>query len=116
MLPDLHIDFSRGRSGGLVFPSLSEFSTVYCELSVCYFRFSPTMGLYKYIHKPETVQTTKANHQIALSCCSQLGRSVLKVELFLIGNSLLGAEFDVTSMVMLFGGKGSLSYISPLKY
>ena len=28
MLPDLHIDFSRGRSGGLVFPSLSEFSTV----------------------------------------------------------------------------------------
>ena len=29
MLPDLHIGFSRGRSGGLVFPSLSEFSTVY---------------------------------------------------------------------------------------
>ena len=26
MLPDLHTDFSRGRSGGLVFPSLSEFS------------------------------------------------------------------------------------------
>ena len=31
MLPDLHIDFSRGRSGGLVFPSLEEFSTVYCD-------------------------------------------------------------------------------------
>ena len=31
MLPDLHIDFSRSRSGGLVFPSLSEFSTVYCD-------------------------------------------------------------------------------------
>ena len=31
MLPDLHIGFSRGRSGGLVFPSLSEFSTVYCN-------------------------------------------------------------------------------------
>ena len=31
MLPDLHTDFSRGRSGGLVFPSLSEFSTVYCD-------------------------------------------------------------------------------------
>ena len=30
MLPDLHIGFSRGRSGDLVFPSLSEFSTVYC--------------------------------------------------------------------------------------
>ena len=31
LLPDLHIDFSRSRSGGLVFPSLSEFSTVYCD-------------------------------------------------------------------------------------
>ena len=31
MLPDLNIGFSRGRSGGLVFPSLSEFSTVYCD-------------------------------------------------------------------------------------
>ena len=29
LLPDLHTDISRGRSGGLVFPSLSEFSTVY---------------------------------------------------------------------------------------
>ena len=31
MLPDLHTDFSRGRLGGLVFPSLSEFSTVCCD-------------------------------------------------------------------------------------
>ena len=31
MLPDLHIGFSRGRSGVLVFPSLSEFSTVCCD-------------------------------------------------------------------------------------
>ena len=31
MLPDLQTDFSRARSGGLVFPSLSEFSTVYCD-------------------------------------------------------------------------------------
>ena len=31
LLPDLHIGFSRGRSGGLVFPSLSESSTVYCD-------------------------------------------------------------------------------------
>ena len=31
LLPDLHIGFSRGRSGGLVCPSLSEFSTVYCD-------------------------------------------------------------------------------------
>ena len=32
LLPDLHTGFSRGRSGSLVFPSLSEFSTVYCDL------------------------------------------------------------------------------------
>ena len=31
LLPDLQTGFSRGRSGGLVFPSLSEFSTVYCD-------------------------------------------------------------------------------------
>ena len=28
LLSDLHTDFPRGRSGGLVFPSLTEFSTV----------------------------------------------------------------------------------------
>ena len=31
LLLDLHTGFSGGRSGGLVFPSLSEFSTVYCD-------------------------------------------------------------------------------------
>ena len=31
LLPDLHTNFSRGRSGGVVFPSLSEFSTVSCD-------------------------------------------------------------------------------------
>ena len=31
MIPDLHTDFSIGRSGGLVFSSLKEFSTVYCD-------------------------------------------------------------------------------------
>ena len=36
MLPDLHTGFSRGRSGGLVFPSLSEFSTVYCDPHKCF--------------------------------------------------------------------------------
>ena len=30
LLPYLHIGFSRGRSSGLVFPSLSGFSIVYC--------------------------------------------------------------------------------------
>ena len=34
MLPDLHIGFSRSRSGGLIFPSLSEFSTVSCDDTV----------------------------------------------------------------------------------
>ena len=29
--PDLHSDFSGGRSGGVVCPYLSEFSTVYCD-------------------------------------------------------------------------------------
>ena len=31
LLPDLHTGSSGGRSGGLVFPSLEEFSTVCCE-------------------------------------------------------------------------------------
>ena len=31
MLLDLHTDFFGGRSGDLVCPSLSEFSTVYCD-------------------------------------------------------------------------------------
>ena len=31
LFPDLHIGFSRGRSGGLVFPSFEEFSTVCCD-------------------------------------------------------------------------------------
>ena len=31
LLLDLRTDFSGGRSGGLVFPSLSEFSVVYCD-------------------------------------------------------------------------------------
>ena len=31
LFPDLHIGFSRGRLDGLVFPSPSEFSRVYCD-------------------------------------------------------------------------------------
>ena len=30
-MPNLHTDLSEGREGGLVFPSLQEFSTVYCD-------------------------------------------------------------------------------------
>ena len=39
MLPDLHTYFSRGRLGGLVFLSLSEFSTVYGD------PHSPRLGI-----------------------------------------------------------------------
>ena len=31
LLPDLHADFSGGRSGGLIFPSLLECTTEYCD-------------------------------------------------------------------------------------
>ena len=34
MLLDLHTDISGGRSGGLVFPSLEECSTVCCDLHI----------------------------------------------------------------------------------
>ena len=34
MLPDLHTDFSGGRSGGLVFPSLEELPIVCCDPQV----------------------------------------------------------------------------------
>jgi len=31
LLFDLHTDFSGGKSGGVVFPSLEEFSTGFCD-------------------------------------------------------------------------------------
>ena len=48
LLPDLHTNFSRGRSGGLVFPSLSEFSTVYCDklCITCYFALQKFSGIF----------------------------------------------------------------------
>ena len=42
--PELHTGFSRGRSGDLVFPSLSEFSTVY---------FDPTVKGFGIVNKAE---------------------------------------------------------------
>ena len=42
MLLNRHIGFSGGRSGGLIFPSLSEFSTVYCDPHSQRFRHSHT--------------------------------------------------------------------------
>ena len=44
LLPDLHIGFSIGRSGGLVFPSLLEFSTVYCDPHSQRLWFNPWSG------------------------------------------------------------------------
>ena len=68
-LPNLHKDFSRGRSGGIVFPSLSEFSTVCCD---------------------------SHNQQL---CCSQKGRSRCFLELYClfddppdIGNLISGSS------------------------
>ena len=50
--PDLHTGFSRGRSGGLVFPSLSEFSTVDCD---------PTVKGFGIVNKAE-IDVFKANY------------------------------------------------------
>ena len=69
LLPDLHTDFSRGRSDGLVFPSLSEFSTVYCcdphsqRLWLC--------GL------PQTVENSE-KHGITRPSDLPLGKSVCR--------------------------------------
>ena len=49
VFPDLHTGFSRDRSGDLVFPSLSEFSTVYCD--PCSQRFTPVTWSNKQIWK-----------------------------------------------------------------
>ena len=49
MLPDLHTDFSRGRLGGLVFPSLSEFSTVDCDPHVKGFGIVKKAELYVFL-------------------------------------------------------------------
>lgn len=51
---------------------------------ICFwcFRISSTVALYKdkYICKPEILQTTKRNHQIALSLCSPSQGSILKLD------------------------------------
>ena len=44
LLPDLHTDFSTARSGGLVFQSLSELSTVCCD---------PHNNLFSVVNKTE---------------------------------------------------------------
>lgn len=60
------------------------------------------MGLYrdKYISKPEILQTTKTNHLTALSHCSQLERSIIKLE-----RILPNIQSSSRSLVMLFCGK-----------
>ena len=49
-----HIGFSRGRSGGLVFPSLSEFSVycVYCVINIQFIVFH-TAKCFGIVNKPE---------------------------------------------------------------
>ena len=51
------IDFSRGRSGGLVFPSLSEFSTGYCDPhSLVHYLLSPLCLGYSVFRKSKKSQ------------------------------------------------------------
>ena len=47
--PDLHTDFSGGRSGVLLFPSLSEFSTVYCDPAVKGFGIANKEEIYVFL-------------------------------------------------------------------
>ena len=64
MLPGLHTGFSRGRSGGLVLPSLSEFSTVRVvrkdDVNVFLERAEMVMDLKTVIHS-EVNQKEKTN-------------------------------------------------------
>ena len=61
MLPDLHTGFSRSRSGGLVFQSLPEFSTVYGDPQVKGFgilnkaEIDAFLELSCFLHDPEDV-------------------------------------------------------------
>ena len=48
-------NFSRGRSGGLVFPSLSEFSTVYCDPVVNKAEIDVFLELSCFLHDPADV-------------------------------------------------------------
>ena len=56
LLPDLHIGFSRVMPVGLVFPPLSDFSTVYCDpQSVNKAEIDVFLKLFSFFHDPADV-------------------------------------------------------------
>ena len=76
LLPDLHTGFSRGRSGGQVFPCLSEFSTVYCgphsPLERVSFNSNPKerqwQRMFKLLHNCTYLTHSEWVSEIAQSC------------------------------------------------
>ena len=86
LLADLHIDFSRGRSDGLVFPSLSEFSMVCCD---------PHKG-FGIVYKAEVVVFLElslffndpADVGNLISGSSAFSKSILNISKFLVQLSL----------------------------
>ena len=99
MLPDLHTGFSRGRSGGLVFPSLEEFSTVYyivqkCVLSLRHKNFSQSksVSILKIItYKPYVKLSTFKNFKIATSKENWIQVFLLENSLFVL--SYFGSQY-----------------------
>ena len=74
MLPDLHIGFSRGRSGGLVFSSLSEFSTVYCDPHNGIYLPKETKDLYIVNYKTLVKEVKEDTNRWRNIPCSWIGR------------------------------------------
>ena len=99
MLPDLHTGFSRGRWGGVVFPSLSEFSTVYyivqkCVLSLRHKNFSESksVSILKIItYKPYVKLSTFKNFKIATSKENWIQVFLLENSLFVL--SYFGSQY-----------------------
>ena len=78
----MNIDFSRGRSGGLVFPSLSEFSTVYCnpeDQRLCHSKaeIDVLLELSCFFHDPVDVGNL-------ISGCSAFSKTSLNIRKFTV--------------------------------
>ena len=94
LLPDLNIGFSRGRSNGLVFQSLSEFSTVYC-----------------YPHSKRLCHSPITSWQID-------GKTMETVTDFILGGSKTSADGDCSHEIkrrLLLGRKAMINLHSILK-
>ena len=89
MLPDLHVGFSRDRSGGLVFPSLSQISTVYWD-------------------PQSNIQKTKIKASGPITPWEIDGETVETVSDFILGGSKITAHCDCsheTKRHLLLGRK-----------